>query len=439
MQVASLVIGKLVEYAELQLNTSFHEAVIAVPAYFDTLQRQATQDAGQEAGLDVRLVTEPTAAALAYGLHHSGDRVIAVYDLGGGTFEISIVEVQSGVFQVLSTNGDICLGGEDLDMSLLRLILQKFNGASSGCLALTREAHARLREAAEHVKIELSSSSRAMISLPYISKNHNLNVEIDRHESDTLLDPLIQRTIELARAVMKDAKVKTSDISDVVLVGAMTRIPKVKAAVKAFFGRNPVSMSPEEDVAKGAAFQGEILREGVQKEMLHRDGQGVVLLDTIPLSVGIETFGGVFTPVINRNSTIPISKPMTFTTTEDFMTSGVIKVYQGKSELAAENTLLGSFTLDGISPHARKGHPNINITLTVDAESIIRVHAQDLSTGSSKGITITDWRTLSHPKTSPKQSKIPAGRGLLATSPFNMLSSTSKGVNAMCLDNVIDR
>lgn len=383
----------IVDMAESQLDTPIREAVIAVPASFNMHQRQATKDAGQQAGLNVRLISEPTAAALAYGLHRSGDRVVAVYDLGGGTFDISIVQVRSGVFEVLSTNGDAHLGGEDLDTALLHLIVQKSLGTSIGCLGLSHEALARLREAAERAKIEISSSFCARVRLPFITKTRDLDTEITRLECDSLVTPLILRTMELVRAAMKDAKVKTADITDVCLVGGMTRIPKVKTAVKEFFGRNPIqSISPEEVVAIGAARQGQILGGHIQ----------AVVLDKIPLSVGIETFGGVFTPVIKRNSTIPISKSITITTTEDFVTSEPINIYQGESDVAAENTLLGSFTLKGIS-NAQKGIPSIRITFSVDAESIIQVHARDLSTGSSDGITIADWCRLSHSDTSPVQ------------------------------------
>jgi molecular chaperone DnaK len=397
----------IVDMAKSQLDTPIREAVIAVPASFNMHQRQATKDAGQQAGLNVRLISEPTAAALAYGLHRSGDRIVAVYDLGGGTFDISIVQVRSGVFEVLSTNGDAHLGGEDLDAALLRLIVQKSLRTSIRCLGLSHEALARLREAAERAKIELSSSFRTRVLLPFITKTQDLDTEITRHECDSLVTPLILRTMELVRAAMKDAKVKTADITDVCLVGGMTRIPKVKTAVKEFFGRNPIqSISPEEVVAIGAARQGQILCGHIQ----------AVVLDKIPLSVGIETFGGVFTPVIKRNSTIPISKSITITTTEDFVTSEPINIYQGESDVAAENTLLGSFTLKGIS-NAQKGIPSISITFSVDAESIIQVHARDLSTGSSDGITIADWCRLSYSDTSPEQFKTLNVRRLLDTSP----------------------
>jgi molecular chaperone DnaK len=311
-------IRAIVNMAESQLDTPIRKAVIAVPASFNMHQRQATKDAGQLAGLDVRLISEPTAAALAYGLHRSGNGVVAIYDLGGGTFDISIVQARNGVFEVLSTNGDTNLGGEDLDTALLRLIVQKSLGTSIECLSLSHGAIVRLREAAELAKIELLSSFRAQVRLPFITKTQDLDTEITRHECDSLLTPLILRSMELVRVAMKDAKVNTADITDVCLVGGMTRIPKVKTAVKEFFGRNPVqSISPEEVVAIGAARQGQILSGHIQ----------AVVLDKVPLSVGIETFGGVFTPVIKRNSTIPISKSITITTTEDFVTKEPINIY----------------------------------------------------------------------------------------------------------------
>lgn len=379
------------ETAEAYLNKSIKNGVVTVPAYFNDAQRQATKDAGQIAGLNVlRVVNEPTAAALAYGLEKDQDRVIAVYDLGGGTFDISILEIQKGVFEVKSTNGDTHLGGEDFDISLVRHIVQQFKKDSGIDLSNDRMAIQRIREAAEKAKIELSSSLQTDINLPFITADasgpKHINSKMTRSQLEGLVDPLISRTIEPVRKALKDANLQAKDIQEVILVGGMTRMPKVAESVKSIFGRDPAkSVNPDEAVAMGAAIQGAVLAGEVMD---------VLLLDVTPLSLGIETLGGVFTRLINRNTTIPTKKSQVFSTAADFQTAVEIKVYQGERELVRDNKLLGNFQLVGIPP-AHRGVPQVEVTFDIDADSIVHVHAKDKSTNKDQSITIAAGSGLS--------------------------------------------
>ena len=379
------------ETAEAYLNKNIKNGVVTVPAYFNDAQRQATKDAGQIAGLNVlRVVNEPTAAALAYGLEKEEDRVIAVYDLGGGTFDISILEIQKGVFEVKSTNGDTHLGGEDFDIHLVRHILQQFRKDSGMDLSNDRMAIQRIREAAEKAKIELSSSLQTDINLPFITADasgpKHINMKMTRSQLEGLVDPLISRTIEPVRKALKDANLQAKDIQEVILVGGMTRMPKVAESVKSIFGRDPAkSVNPDEAVAMGAAIQGAVLAGEVMD---------VLLLDVTPLSLGIETLGGVFTRLINRNTTIPTKKSQIFSTAADFQTAVEIKVYQGERELVRDNKLLGNFQLVGIPP-AHRGVPQVEVTFDIDADSIVHVHAKDKSTNKDQSITIAAGSGLS--------------------------------------------
>ena len=379
------------ETAEAYLSKPVKNAVVTVPAYFNDSQRQATKDAGQIAGLNVlRVVNEPTAAALAYGLEKEADRVVAVYDLGGGTFDISVLEIQNGVFEVKSTNGDTHLGGEDFDIRLVRHIVQNFKTESGIDLSGDRMAIQRIREAAEKAKIELSSSLQTDISLPFITADasgpKHINLKMTRSQLETMMDPLITKTIEPVRKALKDANLQAKDIQEVILVGGMTRMPKVTESVKSIFGREPAkSVNPDEAVAIGAAIQGAVL-SGEVKDLL--------LLDVTPLSLGIETLGGVFTRLINRNTTIPTKKSQVFSTAADFQTAVEIKVYQGERELVKDNKLLGNFQLVGIPP-AHRGVPQIEVTFDIDADSIVHVHAKDKSTNKDQSITIASGSGLS--------------------------------------------
>lgn len=390
-QIGGFVLGKMKETAESYLGKKIQNAVVTVPAYFNDSQRQATKDAGQIAGLNVlRVINEPTAAALAYGLEKESDRVIAVYDLGGGTFDISILEIQKGVFEVKSTNGDTHLGGEDFDITLVRHIVQNFKKESGIDLSADRMAVQRIREAAEKAKIELSSSPQTDINLPFITADasgpKHINMKLSRSQLETLVDPLIQKTLEPVRKALKDANLQARDIQEVILVGGMTRMPKVVESVKSIFGRDPAkSVNPDEAVAIGAAIQGAVLA-GEQMDVL--------LLDVTPLSLGIETLGGVFTRLINRNTTIPTKKSQIFSTAADFQSAVEIKVYQGERELVRDNKLLGNFQLVGIPP-AHRGVPQIEVTFDIDADSIVHVHAKDKSTGKDQSITIASGSGLS--------------------------------------------
>ena len=389
-QIGGFVLNKMKETAEAYLSKPVKNAVVTVPAYFNDSQRQATKDAGQIAGLNVlRVVNEPTAAALAYGLEKEADRVVAVYDLGGGTFDISVLEIQNGVFEVKSTNGDTHLGGEDFDIQLVRHLVQQFKKDSGIDLSGDRMAIQRIREAAEKAKIELSSSLQTDINLPFITADasgpKHINQKLTRAQLEAMVEPLINKTVEPVRKALKDANLQAKDIQEVILVGGMTRMPKVSESVKSIFGRDPAkAVNPDEAVAIGAAVQGAVL-SGEVKDLL--------LLDVTPLSLGIETLGGVFTRLINRNTTIPTKKSQVFSTAADFQTAVEIKVYQGERELVKDNKLLGNFQLVGIPP-AHRGVPQIEVTFDIDADSIVHVHAKDKATNKDQSITIASGSGL---------------------------------------------
>ncbi len=383
-QVSAFVLGKMKETAEAYLGEKVTQAVITVPAYFNDSQRQATKDAGRIAGLDVlRIINEPTAAALAYGLDKKGAGTIAVYDLGGGTFDISVLEIGDGVFEVKSTNGDTFLGGEDFDQRVIDWLADEFKREQGIDLRKDRLALQRLKEAAEKAKIELSSSKETEINLPFITADasgpKHLVMKLSRAKLEQLVDDLIARTLAPCRAALKDAGVTAGEINEVVLVGGMTRMPKVIEAVKQFFGRDPArNVNPDEVVAIGAAVQGAVLKGDVKD---------VLLLDVTPLSLGIETLGGVFTRLIERNTTIPTKKSQTFSTAVDGQQAVTIKVYQGEREMAADNKLLGNFDLTGI-PAAPRGVPQIEVTFDIDANGIVSVQAKDKATGKEQQIRI---------------------------------------------------
>jgi molecular chaperone DnaK len=383
-QISAFILQKMKETAERALGEEVKEAVITVPAYFNDAQRQATKDAGKIAGLDVkRIINEPTAAALAYGLDKKDAGTIAVYDLGGGTFDISILEIGDGVFEVKATNGDTFLGGEDFDMRIVDYLADEFQKEQGIDLRKDRLALQRLKEAAEKAKIELSSSSQTEINLPFITADQSgpkhLQIKLTRAKLEALVDDLIQRTIEPCRKALKDAGLSPSDIDEVILVGGQTRMPKVQETVKEFFGKEPhKGVNPDEVVAMGAAIQGGVLAGDVKD---------VLLLDVTPLSLGIETLGGVFTRIIERNTTIPVKRSQIFSTAEDNQTAVTIRVYQGEREIAAENKLLGQFDLVGIPP-APRGVPQIEVTFDIDANGIVHVSAKDKATGKEQQIRI---------------------------------------------------
>jgi molecular chaperone DnaK len=383
-QVSAFILQKMKETAESYLGEGVTQAVITVPAYFNDSQRQATKDAGKIAGLEVlRIINEPTAAALAYGLEKKEHGTIAVYDLGGGTFDISILEIGDGVFEVKSTNGDTFLGGEDFDARVVDYLADEFKKENSIDLRQDRLALQRLKEAAEKAKIELSSSMQTEVNLPFITADQNgpkhLNLKLTRAKLEALVDDLIQRTVHPCEAALKDAGLKASEIDEVILVGGMTRMPKVFEMVKETFGKEPhKGVNPDEVVALGAAIQGGVLKGDVKD---------VLLLDVTPLSLGIETLGGVFTRLIDRNTTIPTRKSQVFSTAEDNQTAVTIRVFQGEREMAADNKILGQFDLVGI-PSAPRGVPQIEVTFDIDANGIVNVSAKDKATGKEQQIRI---------------------------------------------------
>src|SRR4051794_39531100 len=383
-QISAFILQKMKETAEANLGQKVEQAVITVPAYFNDAQRQATKDAGKIAGLEVlRIINEPTAAALAYGLDKAKQGLIAVYDLGGGTFDVSILEIGDGVFEVKSTNGDTFLGGEDFDMRLVSYLADEFQKTQGIDLRRDKLALQRLKEAAEKAKIELSSTTQTEINLPFITADasgpKHLTMKLTRAKFEALVDDLVQKTVEPCRQALKDAGLSAAEINEVVLVGGMTRMPKVQEVVKQFFGKEPhKGVNPDEVVAIGAAIQAGVLQGDVKD---------VLLLDVTPLSLGIETLGGVFTRIIDRNTTIPTKKSQVFSTAEDNQNAVTIRVFQGEREMAADNKMLGQFDLVGLPP-APRGQPQVEVTFDIDANGIVNVSAKDKQSGKEQTIRI---------------------------------------------------
>ena len=400
-QISAFILQKMKETAEAHLGQTVTQAVITVPAYFNDAQRQATKDAGKIAGLEVlRIINEPTAAALAYGLDKKKTGTIAVYDLGGGTFDVSILEIGDGVFEVKSTNGDTFLGGEDFDMRLVEYLADEFKREQGIDLRKDKLALQRLKEAAEKAKIELSSTPQTEINLPYITADasgpKHLALKLSRSKFESLVEDLVQRTVEPCKKALKDAGLVAGQIDEVVLVGGMTRMPKIQEVVKQFFGKEPhKGVNPDEVVAIGAA---------VQAGVLQGDVKDVLLLDVTPLSLGIETLGGVFTRLIDRNTTIPTKKSQVFSTAEDAQTAVTIRVFQGEREMAADNKPLGQFDLVGIPP-APRGVPQIEVTFDIDANGIVNVSAKDKATGKEQQSSASRRRAACPTPTSRRWSR----------------------------------